>query len=106
MKLDINAVISICLAGPLFVFFIFLLIIAAYDDAKRNPQPRRRKRRRTEQKSPDELDSLDVPIGVLALTHNRQAAYRLFIDVSGRFPGKSAHWVWDKVRYDIIRDRN
>lgn len=88
------------------IYALFLALNAAYDEAARNPQPRRRKRRKIRKGEFNELDNLGVPIGVLALTHDRETAYRLYNNVRERYAGQSAQWIWDKVKWDIIRDRH
>ncbi|KAM3092686.1 hypothetical protein ACKFKF_30785 [Phormidesmis sp. 146-12] len=47
-----------------------------------------------------------APYKVLLLLHgDRKAADRLFAQVSFMNPGKSEKWCWDKVQWDIERDR-
>ncbi|PSB16047.1 hypothetical protein C7B65_22750 [Phormidesmis priestleyi ULC007] len=88
------------------IYSLFLLINAAYDEAARNPTPRRYKRRKIRKGEFNELDNLGVPMEILALTHNRETAYRLYNDVRWRYSAQSAQWIWDKVKWDIIRDRH
>lgn len=101
------ATILIIVAVSAVIYLPFYFVVkAVYDHAAKNPAPRRRKRRKIRKGEFNELDNRGVPIGVLALTHNRETAYRLYNNVRERYAGQSAQWIWDKVKWDIIRDRH
>ncbi len=106
MKLDPPTALAIILSVIGSIFLMFFLINEAYDRGARNPQPRQRKRRAPKPRT-RELDFgiIPVPIEIIALTHNKETAYRLYDNLRAGYPHQSDAWIWDKIKWDIIRDR-
>lgn len=89
------------------VYLLFVVLNEAYNDAARNPAKRRRKFTKAERRT-IELDFgiIPVPLEIIALTHNKETAYRLYDNLREGYPHQSDEWIWDKVKWDIIRDRH
>ncbi|KAM3112876.1 hypothetical protein [Phormidesmis sp. 146-33] len=92
----------------IFCIVIIQLLNAWYDEAERNPRQKRRRRRRGSldfETPPPYAPFPNAPLDVIALTHDRATAYRLFEEIRDRYPNRSEQWVWEKVKWDIERDR-
>lgn len=104
--MPITHVLSAAFVGlAVFCIVVIQSLNAWYDEAARNPQTRKRKRRARTRSQPAGSDLFPVPDNVMALVRNKKTAWRLYDEVESRYPQQSKEWIWDKVRWDIIRDR-
>lgn len=94
----------IAVAFCVIYFPLLLLVNGLYDQAAH--RPKRKRHGSLDFETPPPYAPLPkAPTEILALTHDRATAYRLFEEVQDRHPNRSEQWIWEKVRWDIERDR-